>query len=100
MCLTILWGWCLKSLIQNTNHLNFHFYSVLGDPDGLVPLNRADKPDILTGWREKESLFLLNLNYDVTPSNFVDMVITEIGMIPCTSVPVVLRVKNIAENSQ
>ena len=100
MCLTILWGWCLKSLIQNTNHLNFHFYSVLGDPDGLVPLNRADTPDILTGWREKESLFLLNLNYDVTPSNFVDMVITEIGMIPCTSVPVVLRVKNIAENSQ
>ena len=63
-------------------------------------MNRADTPDILTGWREKESLFLLNLNYDVTPSNFVDMVITEIGMIPCTSVPVVLRVKSITENSQ
>lgn len=46
--------------------------------------------------------------YDVTPPTFIDMVITDIGMIPCTSgeslsilcasyvviVPVVLRVKD------
>lgn len=38
---------------------------------------------------------LLNLVYDVTPPDFVDIVITELGMIPCTSVPVVLRVKNV-----
>jgi len=66
----------------------------LGDPDELVQLHRADKADILTDWRDKKSLYLLNLVYDVTPSSFIDMVVTEIGMIPCTSVPVVLRVKN------
>lgn len=65
-----------------------------GDPDELVSLDRPDKEDVLTNWRELKSLYLLNLVYDVTPSNFVDMVVTEIGMIPCTSVPVVLRVKN------
>ena len=64
----------------------------LGDPDALINLNRADKSDVLTGWRDMKYLYLLNLVYDVTPSNLVDMAITEIGMIPCTSVPVVLRV--------
>lgn len=29
--------------------------------------------------------------YDLTPAEFVSMVITEVGMIPATSVPVVLR---------
>lgn len=41
-----------------------------------------------------ENLHLLNLVYDVTPSDLVDMAVTELGMIPCTSVPVVLRVKS------
>ena len=41
-----------------------------------------------------KNLYVLNLMLDVTPSDFVDMVVTELGMIPCTSVPVVLRVKN------
>uniref|UniRef100_A0A3B3C879 Translation initiation factor eIF2B subunit delta n=1 Tax=Oryzias melastigma TaxID=30732 RepID=A0A3B3C879_ORYME len=31
----------------------------------------------------------------VTRKDFVDLVITDLGMIPCTSVPVVLRVKNV-----
>ena len=30
----------------------------------------------------------------VTPPEFVDLVITDLGMVPCTSVPVVLRVKD------
>ncbi len=34
---------------------------------------------------------VLNIMYDVTPSEFVTVVITEVGMIPCTSIPVVLR---------
>lgn len=70
------------------------FFLQQGDPDELVSLNRPDKEDVLTNWRDVKSLYLLNLVYDVTPSDFVDMVVTEIGMIPCTSVPVVLRVKN------
>jgi translation initiation factor eIF-2B subunit delta len=37
------------------------------------------------------NLLVLNLKYDVTPGNFLDMVITEAGTIPVTSVPVILR---------
>ncbi|KAJ7370076.1 Eukaryotic translation initiation factor 2B, subunit 4 delta, 67kDa [Desmophyllum pertusum] len=65
----------------------------LSDPDDLVPLAR-ESPDVLSDWRDVNSLHLLNLVYDVTPPHFVSMVITEVGMIPCTSVPVVLRVQN------
>ncbi len=49
----------------------------------------------LENWQTVQSLGLLNLVYDVTPPDFVDLVITDLGMIPCTSVPVVLRVKNV-----
>lgn len=46
---------------------------------------------VLSGWKESRDLKLLNLLYDLTPSEFVTVVITEVGLIPCTSVPVILR---------
>ncbi|KAF9087907.1 hypothetical protein BGX29_000551 [Mortierella sp. GBA35] len=46
---------------------------------------------VLAGWKESRDLKLLNLLYDLTPSEFVTVVITEVGLIPCTSVPVILR---------
>ncbi|NXW51703.1 EI2BD factor, partial [Nyctiprogne leucopyga] len=63
------------------------------DPDDLIVLRKGQAQ--LSGWAENKSLRLLNLVYDVTPPDLVDLVITDLGMIPCTSVPVVLRVKNV-----
>ncbi|XP_033861337.3 translation initiation factor eIF-2B subunit delta isoform X1 [Acipenser ruthenus] len=65
----------------------------LDDPDDLI-VTRKGKTE-LQNWQDIPSLRLLNLVYDVTPPDFVDLVITDLGMIPCTSVPVVLRVKNV-----
>uniref|UniRef100_A0A665UW09 Translation initiation factor eIF2B subunit delta n=1 Tax=Echeneis naucrates TaxID=173247 RepID=A0A665UW09_ECHNA len=65
----------------------------LDDPDDLI-VTRKGKTQ-LEDWQKVDSLGLLNLVYDVTPPDFVDLVITDLGMIPCTSVPVVLRVKNV-----
>ncbi|CAN7989030.1 unnamed protein product, partial [Ixodes hexagonus] len=54
-------------------------------------------PDVkVDDLKDSPSLTLLNLMYDVTPPQFVDMVITEKGILPCTSVPVVLRMRNAA----
>lgn len=78
---------CNMSLI-----LIFFFFSP-DDPDNLI-VTRKGKTQ-LAHWQEVRSLGLLNLVYDVTPPDFVDAVITELGMIPCTSVPVVLRVKSV-----
>uniref|UniRef100_A0A8C6S4M9 Translation initiation factor eIF2B subunit delta n=1 Tax=Neogobius melanostomus TaxID=47308 RepID=A0A8C6S4M9_9GOBI len=65
----------------------------LDDPDDLI-VTRKGKTQ-LEHWQDVPFLGLLNLVYDVTPPDFVDLVITDLGMIPCTSVPVVLRVKNV-----
>lgn len=72
-------------------HKNIHFFT--DDPDDLI-VTRNGKTH-LENWQTVKSLGLLNLVYDVTPPDFVDLVITDLGMIPCTSVPVVLRVKNV-----
>ncbi|KAL0212526.1 hypothetical protein RCL1_006152 [Eukaryota sp. TZLM3-RCL] len=45
----------------------------------------------LSGWRDNPNLDLLNLVYDVTPIDCVSMVITEMGCIPATSVPQIIR---------
>jgi translation initiation factor eIF-2B subunit delta len=43
----------------------------------------------LEGWDEQLNLRLLNLMYDVTPAEYLDMVITELGCLPPSGVPVI-----------
>lgn len=43
----------------------------------------------LEGWAEQPNLQLLNLMYDVTPAEYLDMVITELGNIPPSAVSAV-----------
>ncbi|XP_024022304.1 translation initiation factor eIF-2B subunit delta [Morus notabilis] len=63
----------------------------LGDPDaiskvpGRVDLNSFDH------LASSEKLQLLNLIYDATPSDYISMIITDYGMVPPTSVPVIVR---------
>ncbi|XP_040282838.1 translation initiation factor eIF-2B subunit delta-like isoform X2 [Bufo bufo] len=64
----------------------------LDDPDDLIVTRKGRCP--LNQWETNQCLRLLNLVYDVTPPELVDLVITDLGMIPCTSVPVVLRLKS------
>lgn len=58
-------------------------YNELGDPDALG----------VRGWHEVGCLTPLNLTYDVTPPDLVTAVVTELAILPCTSVPVILRIK-------
>ncbi len=61
-----------------------------GDPDQLIAKD-TEGGDALKDWKSVSSLKLLNLVYDLTPGEFIMMVITEVGMVPPTSVPVILR---------
>lgn len=67
-------------------------YYFSGDPADLVSISK--NYCYLDGWKDLSDLSVLNLVYDVTPPELITMVITEVGMVPCTSVPVVLRVKH------
>ena len=73
-------------------------YNELGDPDELIGSRRAGEREVererpLANWRDLPSLSLLNLVYDVTPPDLVTAVVTERAILPCTSVPVILRIK-------
>lgn len=52
-------------------------------------LNNVTSP--LKNWKETPGLQLLNIMYDVTPAEYVDMVVTEMGSLPPSAVPIVHR---------
>ena len=59
----------------------------------MVEVNR--RPGPLAELSTNPNLHMLNLCYDVTPPEYVTGLITEtgVGLIPCSSAPVVVRVK-------
>ncbi|EDW09454.1 translation initiation factor eIF-2B subunit delta isoform X1 [Drosophila mojavensis] len=64
-------------------------YNELCDPNLLV----MDEKCSLNNWQSKSRLTPLNLSYDITPPELVSAVVTEVAILPCTSVPVILRIK-------
>ncbi|KAM7475393.1 hypothetical protein LguiB_022636 [Lonicera macranthoides] len=63
----------------------------LGDPNAISKVPGRKDVNYLDDWADKENLQLLNLVYDVTPSEYISMIISDYGMIPPTSVPVIVR---------
>ncbi|TKY64970.1 Translation initiation factor eIF-2B subunit delta [Spatholobus suberectus] len=63
----------------------------LGDPDVIATVRSREDGNHLEAWANTENLQLLNLIYDATPSDYVSMIITDYGMVPPTSVPVIVR---------
>ena len=69
--------------------LDSFVHNEIAPPDELIL-----QGDVATGlekWREVPNLQLLNLMYDLTPAEYINMVITEYGSLPPSSVPVVYR---------
>lgn len=52
---------------------------------------KRNDEDVLAGWKDQPNLKLLSLMYDLTPSDFVTGIITEVGILPPSSVAVLLR---------
>jgi translation initiation factor eIF-2B subunit delta len=69
--------------------LDSFVFNELSNPEDLVSTSLERNP--LQDWQATSSLKLLNLIYDVTPAHYITAVVTELGLIPCTSIPVVLR---------
>uniref|UniRef100_A0A1D1Y1E7 Translation initiation factor eIF2B subunit delta n=1 Tax=Anthurium amnicola TaxID=1678845 RepID=A0A1D1Y1E7_9ARAE len=66
-------------------------FNELGDPDVISKIPGRTDINYLDDWADNENLQLLNLIYDATPSDYVSMIITDYGMVPPTSVPVIVR---------
>lgn len=68
----------------------------MGSPNALVNLSiersKAEIPSAaLQNWKEEPKLHILQVLYDVSPPAVINKVITEVGSLPPSSVPVVLR---------
>ncbi|KAH9778486.1 nagb/rpia/coa transferase-like superfamily protein [Citrus sinensis] len=63
----------------------------LGDSNDIARV--PGRPDVnsMDNRTNEKNLQFLNLMYDATPSEYVSMIITDYGMIPPTSVPVIVR---------
>ncbi|KAA8547826.1 hypothetical protein F0562_004255 [Nyssa sinensis] len=66
-------------------------FNELGDPDAISKVAGRKDINYLDDWANNENLQLLNLTYDATPSDYVSMIITDYGMVPPTSIPVIVR---------
>lgn len=81
---------CETYKFVNRTQVDSFVLNELGNPDDLVKtVNNKDEPVVLGQWRDQPDLRLLNILYDVTPSKYITLVVTEVGLIPCTSAPVV-----------
>eukprot|EP01006_Ploeotia_vitrea_P051451 TRINITY_DN67561_c8_g1_i2.p1 TRINITY_DN67561_c8_g1~~TRINITY_DN67561_c8_g1_i2.p1 ORF type:complete len:428 (-),score=41.13 TRINITY_DN67561_c8_g1_i2:96-1379(-) len=63
----------------------------------LSQMDEADNKELLQ-LAQLDNLSVNNLLYDLTPAEFLSMIISEVGMIPPTSVPVVIREYHLAVN--
>jgi len=78
---------CETYKISNKVQLESITHNELGDPEALSGGSKKGGDDV-------ENLKRLNLLYDVTPSEYVSGIVTELGIIPPTSVAVLLREMN------
>ncbi|KAL1194313.1 hypothetical protein V5N11_003911 [Cardamine amara subsp. amara] len=63
----------------------------LGDPNAISKVRGREDINYLDGLTNNTNLQFLNLMYDATPSDYISMIITDYGMVPPTSVPVIVR---------
>jgi translation initiation factor eIF-2B subunit delta len=56
--------------------------------------NELGDPKCVYAGEKEENLRMLNLLYDLTPSNYISGIVTEMGILPPTSVAVLLREMN------
>ncbi|CAK9438938.1 uncharacterized protein LODBEIA_P31620 [Lodderomyces beijingensis] len=51
----------------------------------------GDNEEPLSDWKTAPALNILNIMYDLTPPEYINKVVTEVGSLPPSSVPVILR---------
>eukprot|EP01001_Neometanema_parovale_P005705 NODE_2119_length_1508_cov_49.644765_g2017_i0.p1 GENE.NODE_2119_length_1508_cov_49.644765_g2017_i0~~NODE_2119_length_1508_cov_49.644765_g2017_i0.p1 ORF type:complete len:449 (-),score=102.26 NODE_2119_length_1508_cov_49.644765_g2017_i0:160-1458(-) len=81
---------CETYKFTDKNMLNSLSNNEEGPSDLLVNQYSGDSP-FPADWKDNENLSICNYQYDLTPAEHITMLITEVGMIPPTSVPVIIR---------
>ena len=78
-------------LVDIASRPKSEFGSICSDTFTEPPTSSTADSSILTDWRDIGQLKLLNLLYDITPAQFVSMLVCDTGCIPTTSAFAILR---------
>lgn len=85
---------CESYKISHRVQLESITWNELGNPEDLMDYAVTDQYEVFKDYRHCPRLKWLNLLYDLTPSTFVSGIITEMGILPPTSIAVLLREMN------
>lgn len=81
---------CCESIkFADRSDLDSFVHNEVAPPEELIMT--GSKPNPLSQWKDIPNLQLLNLMYDLTPAEYINMIVTEHGPIPPSSVPVIQR---------
>ncbi|KAL6721757.1 hypothetical protein ACLMJK_000862 [Lecanora helva] len=81
---------CCESVkFADRSDLDSFVHNEIAPPEEMILQDNSASP--LSKWEEIPNLQILNLMYDLTPAEYISMVITEYGPIPPSSVPVIQR---------
>jgi len=81
---------CCESIkFADRSDLDSFVHNEIAPPEELIIAGPA--PSLLSKWEDVPNLQLLNLMYDLTPTEYINMVVTEYGPIPPSSVPAIQR---------
>ena len=69
--------------------LDSFVHNEVAPAEELIIQGKTSSP--LSKWEDVPNLQLLNLMYDLTPAEYINMVVTEYGIISPSSVPVIIR---------
>ena len=78
---------CQSVKFSDRSDLDSFVHNEIAPAEELIIQGKEPSP--LEKWEEVKNLQLLNLMYDLTPAKLIDMVVTEYGPIPPSSVPVI-----------
>lgn len=75
------------------HHHDYHHHAATSSPPrpSTTVQDQPPLPPPLSSWHTTPNLQLLNIMYDLTPAEYIKMIITEYGSLPPSSVPVVHR---------
>ena len=77
-------------LTSNLNNKNKQQKQKNNITDDEISGKDTNEP-LLKNWKDIDNLNILNIMYDLTPPEYIKKVVTELGALPPSSVPVILR---------
>lgn len=84
-------SFALEQFLKESEQQNKQPKQIKGKLEADATADQSDDLEPLKNWQDVKILNIINIMYDLTPPEYINKVITELGALPPSSVPVILR---------